>query len=499
MTKPPHLVLYIYIYIATVRKQQQQESPIKSIKIATSSEYIRMSTLGDNSEKCTSIVLSARGRRTLKPHGDAVQDTIDEFGSVFAAAKRDMYDPETNPDGFIFANTAENKLSYVPLLDGMIKRACQWVPQHAAGYGDNIRFRSALASFFMKNIFTDKARVMPENIVVAAGVASVIDSVFWCVIDDGDGVLVPTPCYSSHHRNMSCRSGAHFIPVPCSPKDNFKLTPTMLATAADEAVRADGDAGVSGGCRKVKALLLTNPHNPCGSILDTKQLEAIIEWCTARGIHVVSDEVYSTSIFDREAEFTSVAQVARAMTARGHSRSIEQLVHVVYGLSKDWAMSGNRVGILYTTNSSLVHSMNELSIFNGVPGFFQHALSAVFEDEAFSEAYIVENKKLLEKSYMIISACLTKLGIEYVHASAGLFVWVCLEPLITSPSARFTSDYELYRTMMNDPRYRLLFTPGKICRAASPGWYRICWASLSVAALHECCRRIALLWTGEST
>lgn len=448
----------------------------------------------DNVEEMQCDALSARGRRTLKPHGDAVQDTIDEFGSVFAAAKRDLYHPEENTRGFIFANTAENKLTYAPLLDGIVKRACQWVPQYAAGYGDNLRFRTALASFFEKNIFSDDVHVSPDNIVVAAGVASVIDSVFWCVIDDGDGVLVPTPCYSSHHRNMSCRSGAHFIPVPCSPKNTFALTPEMLSRAADDAVRDDEDAGTGSGCRRVKALLLTNPHNPCGTILDAHQLKAIIEWCVDREIHVVADEVYATSVFDRRAQFVSVAQVARAMTATGRVRP-DPFVHVVYGLSKDWAMSGNRVGILCTTNQVLVQSMNELSMTNGVPGFFQHALSAVLEDKFFVRSYIVENKKLLEKSYAIISSCLIKLGIEYVDASAGLFVWVCLEPLLDSPSSRFASDYELYTVMMNDPRYRLLFTPGKICRAASPGWYRICWASLSVPALHECCRRLELLWT----
>ena len=379
--------------------------------------------------------LSSRGTRTLRAHGDRAQAVIDRFGRIWGDAKADQYDPTANPSGWVVTMTAENKLSY-GILEDALKQASLSVPATSAGYGEYRgipRFRKALAAFFRAHVFTDDVAVDPEHFVISAGVASVVDAVFYNLIDDGDGVLVPTPCYSSHFRNMSIRSGARFVPVP-SEENAFVVTPEMLSAAmalhsrrvhpkrirgllltvcpliglyvitlffpfrfnlyrtmCEDSIRlrdtltccmrsvilvhADRHHLIGNETILIRwthlsrdrylTLMLQNPNNPTGTIATIEDLRSIIRWCADNRVHLVSDEVYATSTFGGRA-FVSVAQVARSM------EDVDMdYVHAIWGLSKDFCMSGNRCGVLYSTNAKLVRAMEELGVSNGVGNFFQ--------------------------------------------------------------------------------------------------------------------------------
>ena len=185
----------------------------------------------------TEGALSCRGIRVLNkvPYGEAAQAFHHKFADIWTKGKLqcNKYDPETNHDGFVATLTAENRLSY-HIIDEALRNACLSVPPTSAGYDmyrGNVRFRKTFAAFFEDHIFTDDVRVDPEHLAVGAGVASMVDATFSNLIDQGDGVLVPVPCYTSHERNLTIRSGASFISVP-TERNNFIATSEMLACAA---------------------------------------------------------------------------------------------------------------------------------------------------------------------------------------------------------------------------------------------------------------------------
>lgn len=92
----------------------------------------------------------------------------------------------------------------------------------------------------------------------------------------------------------------------------------------------------------VKALLLTNPHNPLGQCYTRELLEACLVFCQRHNIHFISDEVYALSTFSAvdgiSTPFTSALSLDIAAIATDPSR-----VHVIWSMSKDFGCNGLRL------------------------------------------------------------------------------------------------------------------------------------------------------------
>eukprot|EP00775_Hariotina_reticulata_P007424 gene7424-7633_t len=81
----------------------------------------------------------------------------------------------------------------------------------------------------------------------------------------------------------------------------------------------------------------------------------------------------------------------------------ESLVHVVYGMSKDFCASGLRIGCLHTRNSGLAGAVKRLAYYASVPGPLQWAVAQLLSDGTWLQHYLVENKRLLRQSYTTLT------------------------------------------------------------------------------------------------
>lgn len=88
----------------------------------------------------------------------------------------------------------------------------------------------------------------------------------------------------------------------------------------------------------VKALLITNPHNPLGRCYSENNLLSMVEFCGRQGLHLISDEVYALSIFDRDSKFVSVLSLELDQAKCATSQ-----IHVLWTMSKDFGCSGVRM------------------------------------------------------------------------------------------------------------------------------------------------------------
>lgn len=136
----------------------------------------------------------------------------------------------------------------------------------------------------------------------------------------------------------------------------------------------------------------------------------------------VSDEVYAVSIYNAQASFISAASVAFGdNNGTVRSTAINQdLIHIIWGLSKDFCMSGFRVGVLYSRSESLIKVLGNISMFNGVSNHTQYTLSTVFEDEELISMYIKENVCALQTSYKTLTKGLDSHNIQYVEGEGGM-------------------------------------------------------------------------------
>ena len=120
-----------------------------------------------------------------------------------------------------------------------------------------------------------------------------------------------------------------------------------LLTALETAIE-----GVSAS-NPVKALLLTNPHNPLGICYPKWLIEDILRFCSSHNIHLISDEVYAMSTFDNGETAESepfVSVLSLDLEELGVNASS---VHVVWSLSKDFGQSGIRM-VCDTINNSIL-------------------------------------------------------------------------------------------------------------------------------------------------
>jgi aspartate/methionine/tyrosine aminotransferase len=130
---------------------------------------------------------------------------------------------------------------------------------------------------------------------------------------------------------------AHVQPIAVS-------LPTLEAQFTLELISALEEA-YDRASQPVRAVVLTNPHNPLGRCYPPELLEACILFCARRNLHFISDEVYALSTFSSAdfpnrpcVPFTSVLSLDVAAIGGDPSR-----VHMVWSLSKDFGCNGLRV------------------------------------------------------------------------------------------------------------------------------------------------------------
>jgi len=158
----------------------------------------------------------------------------------------------------------------------------------------------------------------PSDIVVSCGAKHSLFNVFQCILNEGDEVIVPTPCWVSYPE-MVCMAGG--VPVFVEGKEDRAFKPAIESLAA--AVTP-----------KTRALVLCTPNNPNGHVYNKAELEAIAQLAVAHDFVVISDEIYEHLVYDGE-RVPSIATLGD---------EIKKRTVVVNGVSKSYAMTGWRIG-----------------------------------------------------------------------------------------------------------------------------------------------------------
>lgn len=156
-----------------------------------------------------------------------------------------------------------------------------------------------------------------KEIVVTVGGSEAIDMTMRAIIDPGDEVIIPTPCFVCY--DPLCRmAGGVPISVVTEEKDNFKLTPEKLKAAITP---------------KTKLLVMPFPNNPTGAVMTREDLEKIADVLNGTDIMVLSDEIYAEMTYGGK-KHVSIASLP----------GMKERTVVVNGFSKAYAMTGWRMG-----------------------------------------------------------------------------------------------------------------------------------------------------------
>ena len=155
-----------------------------------------------------------------------------------------------------------------------------------------------------------------KETLVTVGGSEAIDVGLRCMLDPGDEVLIPQPCYVSY---LPCTVMADGVPVvvPLQYENNFKLTVEDLKKYTTP---------------KTKVLIMPFPNNPTGSIMTREDLEPVADFVKEYDLYVMSDEIYSELTY--QTKHVSIASLP----------GMRERTLVINGFSKGFAMTGWRLG-----------------------------------------------------------------------------------------------------------------------------------------------------------
>lgn len=397
----------------------------------------------------------------------ALKDLIDYLPFVIGAWE----DPYTadHPEGKILFAVAENKLAF-PLLAPALREAAKAAidDDSVSNYGA-VRGReplqTAIANFLSRHV-TIGTSIDPQHVTIAAGTGALLDLVAHILFNPGDVILIPAPYYAAFDNDLVVRAGLRLQPVPLTPGD-FNLTEEALNEAA---AKAPGP---------VAGLLLTTPHNPSGTTLPRATMAMAYSWCHTRELHLISDEIYGACCFGGEEgkQNTSPGHVSIAQVCP--AGRLGDRTHILWGFSKDFGLSGFRVGALVSENETVNRALDNVALFTGVSGHTQSMLARVLDDQVSIDKFLDANRAALRGGYTTVTRHLRALEVPFVPATAGMFVLCDLRSLLDEPTAKAerAAVQELFDV------HGIVLTPGLAQHASEPGWFRLCYAFVEPAVL----------------
>lgn len=169
----------------------------------------------------------------------------------------------------------------------------------------------------------------PDEIIVSVGAKQAICNAVLALVDEGDEVIIPTPCWVSYGEMVKIAGGKNVF-VKTMAETDYKLTKEQLQTAITE---------------RTKLLILCSPNNPTGSVYSQEELTQLMEVLQQYpNIFVIADEVYSALVY-------GVQHVSLASFAELSDRLI-----LINGISKTYAMTGYRIGWMACHNNDIVRA-----------------------------------------------------------------------------------------------------------------------------------------------
>ena len=377
-------------------------------------------------------------------------------------AEKNLFNVNGNPGGIVNLGTSENKLMFDILQRKLATVNLSDFPERHTQYCDmrgTSEFRESLAKF-LDHYMKPLEPIDKDNLFVFNGCDSVIEMLAFAMCDAGEGVLVPSPCYSIFDNDFRNRmqSVVHMVALTSKPNKKygetkpFELSAARLQDAYSEATQK----GI-----KVKGIILTNPHNPLGIIYNEKELMSYIDFAAEHKLHVIIDEIYSLSVFQENASMVSGLALKNVPDP--------DRLHIVWGFSKDLALSGFRCGLVHTWNQEIKKVLHTNIMFQSVSTVAQYVLKHIIDDlDWLDNVYFSTNRKRLREAHAFFTRELKTIGIEVVSAEGETFVWADFRKFVR-PLTRQT-ELKLFHSLMD---HGVFIPPGMGFCSTEVGWFRI--------------------------
>ena len=271
--------------------------------------------------------------------------------------------------------------------------------QYTANAG-MMRLRENISKYLSVRFGLDYAA---SEIMVTVGGSEGIDLALRGLVNVGDEVLIPEPCFVSY---APCVKLAYGVPkgVPCYRENNFKLIAEDVEKACSE---------------RTKILILPFPNNPTGAILDKFDLQEIAKVAIKHDLMIISDEIYAELTYGEK--HVSIASID----------GMKERTILLNGFSKAFAMTGWRLGYLCAPRElfSIFLKIHQFGIMCA-PTPSQYAGGAAIEQGLEDDFASIEKMRAeydLRRRFVVSK--LNEMGLDCFEPKGAFYAFPCVSSI----------------------------------------------------------------------
>lgn len=320
---------------------------------------------------------------------------------------------------------------------------------HYTSNAGMLKLREAVADNLAERygVAYDPAR----EVLITVGVSEGLYLALTAVVDPGDEVLVPEPCFVAYKPEVSFAGGVP-VPIPTYAEDGFQVSAAQLREAMTP---------------RTKALLLGYPNNPTGAVMSRERLLEIAELAAEHDLVVISDELYDRLVY-------SVEHVCFSSLPGMWERTI-----LLQGFSKAHAMTGWRIGYAAAPAELLtaLYKVHQYTIMSAPTTAQVAALSALRDgDESVAEMVAAYDQRR-----QCIVRGLNEIGLDCFEPKGAFYAF---------PSVARTgmTSEEFTEGLLREEQVAVV--PGDAFGQCGQGYVRCCYAT-SLENIQEALRRMA--------
>jgi len=291
---------------------------------------------------------------------------------------------------------------------------------------------------------------LDSELLITVGVSEGLDLTMRAILNPGDEVIMPDPCYVSYSPCCILAGGIPIM-VPTNQENNFEISPT------------DIEARVTS---KTRAILIGYPANPTGAVISRKKLTQIAEVARRHQLLVISDEIYAKLVYG--VEHTCFATLPE----------MKENTIFLGGFSKAYAMTGWRIGYA-AANREIISAMTKIHQYTimSAPTMGQVAAIEALKSGEDSAAEMVED---YNRRRLVIVKGLNNIGLPCFEPKGAFYAF----PSISSTG--MTSEEFAERLLIEE---KVAVVPGTAFGQYGEGYVRCCYAT-SLADIEEALSRM---------
>ena len=336
-----------------------------------------------------------------------------------------------------------------PILDAGI-HSLQAGETHYTSNAGKLELRQAIADH-LKALYNVQYDPVHE-IIITVGVSEALYLVMNALLDPGDEVIIPTPCFVSYQAEVLLAGGVP-VEVPNYAEDNFQLDPARIRSAITP---------------RTKVLFIGYPNNPTGAVASRQVLIEVAKIAEEHNLLIISDEIYDRLVYDHQ------HVCVPALDEATRRRTV-----LLGGFSKDYAMTGWRIGYACGP-ADIIQGMVRIHQYTimSAPTTAQDAALVALKD---GDRYVQEMLAEYDRRRRLIVDGFNKLGLTTFEPHGAFYAF----PNVTASGL---DDETFAETLLREEHVAVV--PGNAFGPGGEGFVRCCYAT-AYEQIDEALRRMA--------